>query len=262
MNLLFTICGRAGSKGVKSKNCRDFLDIPIAYYTLAAYQEFLCEYRDEFDKISLALNTDSAILKEQFENTTVEYIDIVREENLCGDFVAKADVICDTLCKAEGKTGDSYQMIVDLDLTSPLRTAQDIWGCVEKLMSFPNANVCYSVTNSRRQPHFNLVLKDKDGYLQTAIPSHYSTRQEAPESYDMNASIYAYRRNPLLNTREEDVFDGKCVGWLMKDTAVLDIDSEEDYELMQILARYFFEHDEKLHRIYQAAKCFTYNKRM
>lgn len=56
----------------------------------------------------------------------------------------------------------------------------------------------------------------------------------------MNASIYVYRTKALLQSKEKDIFAGKCVGWLMKDTAVLDIDSEEDYELMQILAKYFF----------------------
>ena len=34
MNYLFTICGRAGSKGLKSKNISDFDGIPLVYYTV------------------------------------------------------------------------------------------------------------------------------------------------------------------------------------------------------------------------------------
>ena len=31
MRLLFTICGRAGSKGIKNKNLRDFVGKPLMY---------------------------------------------------------------------------------------------------------------------------------------------------------------------------------------------------------------------------------------
>lgn len=65
------------------------------------------------------------------------------------------------------------------------------------------------------------------------------TRQDAPQCFDMNASIYAYKREPLLNNVNNSIFDGRAVAWVMKDTAVLDIDSEEDFELLQILAGYF-----------------------
>ena len=44
MNILFTICARAGSKGVKSKNARDFLGYPLVYYTLSVYDGFCRNY--------------------------------------------------------------------------------------------------------------------------------------------------------------------------------------------------------------------------
>ena len=253
MKILFTICARAGSKGVKSKNSRLFLDIPISYYTLTAYNGFLNKYGNQFEVIQLALNTDSEELKQQCDDSMLEYVYIPRTELLGGDRVAKADVICDTLKKVEVKTGHEYDFVVDLDLTSPLRTVDDIYGCLNKAIAYKDANVAYSVTNSRRQPCFNMVQEDGEGYMKIIIPSQYISRQEAPKTYDMNASIYVYRREPLLNTLNQDVFDGKCVGWIMKDTAVLDIDTEEDYELMQVLAKYFFEKDSELREIYNGA---------
>ena len=36
MNVLFTICGRAGSKGFKNKNLKMFLGVPLVYYSIAA----------------------------------------------------------------------------------------------------------------------------------------------------------------------------------------------------------------------------------
>lgn len=253
MKILFTVCARAGSKGVKSKNSRLFLDVPICYYTLSAYKLFCNKYKNQFEVIQLALNTDSDELVKQFEDSNVDYIYIPRTEELGGDRVAKADVICDTLKKVEDITNCEYDYVVDLDLTSPLRTSEDIKGCIDKIVEYKDANVAYSVTNSRRQPAFNMVMQDKDGYMKVVVPSNYVSRQEAPETFDMNASIYAYRREPLLNTTTKDVFDGKCVGWVMKDTAVLDIDSEEDFELMQVLAKYFFEKDDMMKEICNGA---------
>ena len=48
MNLLVTLCARAGSKGVKSKNSRLFLGSPLVYYTLSAYDGFVKEYGKYF----------------------------------------------------------------------------------------------------------------------------------------------------------------------------------------------------------------------
>ena len=36
MNLLFTVCARAGSKGFQNKNVRGFLGHPLSYYTMSA----------------------------------------------------------------------------------------------------------------------------------------------------------------------------------------------------------------------------------
>ena len=254
MNLLFTMCARAGSKGVKSKNIRDFLGVPICGYSIAAIELFVEKYAANYARIDIALNTDSKDLKQQFDKTGITYMYVPRTEALAGDFAAKADVICDTLRKVEQMNLCQYDFVVDIDLTSPLRTEEDINNCIKKMGNDSNANVCYSVTNSRRQPHFNLVLENSKGYLETAIKSNYKTRQEAPKSYDMNASIYVYRRAPLLKTEEKDVFSGDCLGSVMMDTAVLDIDSEDDYELMQVLAEYFVTKNSLIKRVFEKGK--------
>ena len=58
MNILFTLCGRAGSKGVKGKNARDFLDIPLVWYSMAGIKLFIERYSGS-DHIDVVLNTDS-----------------------------------------------------------------------------------------------------------------------------------------------------------------------------------------------------------
>ena len=55
MNILFTLCGRAGSKGVKGKNARDFLDVPLVWYSMANIALYIEEYAGE-DDIKIVLN--------------------------------------------------------------------------------------------------------------------------------------------------------------------------------------------------------------
>ena len=55
MNILFTLCGRAGSKGVKGKNARDFLDIPLAWYSVAGITLYI-------EKYGSSVNTNNVVV--------------------------------------------------------------------------------------------------------------------------------------------------------------------------------------------------------
>lgn len=244
MNLLFTICARAGSKGVKSKNIRAFCGRPILYYTLAAYQLFFEKYAAIYQDIALAVNTDSRELVEQMASSGIPYVYIAREEDLAGDYVSKMSVIRDTLLKVEEQAKKCYDITVDLDLTSPIRTAEDIKGTIDALLADENADISYSVTESRRSPYFNMVCKKENGYYNTVFKSEFVSRQQVPECFDMNASIYAYNRRYLLQGQANE---RNAVIWRMLNTAVLDIDSEEDYELLGILLQHFAGKREEIH---------------
>ena len=62
MNILFTVCGRAGSKGFKNKNLKKLNGIPLVYYTLSAIRLYMDKH--ETDNVTVALNTDSEELKQ------------------------------------------------------------------------------------------------------------------------------------------------------------------------------------------------------
>ena len=243
MNILFTLCGRAGSKGVKGKNARDFLTVPLVWYSMAG----IALYKEQYGQnncIDVVLNTDSEDLIQLVK--PIKDIDVVilrREESLGGDKVPKVAVILDCLTRSEAFFKKQYDMVVDLDITSPLRTVRDIKNAIDKKKIRSEVDVVYSVTPSRRNPYFNMV-KEENGLFCKAIPSNFTTRQEAPQFYDMNASIYAYSPFALKNKEQATFFNSNCDGVVMADTGVLDIDSEEDYELMQVIAKYLFSKNE------------------
>ena len=257
MNILFTVCGRAGSKGVKGKNARDFLDVPLVWYSMAGIKLYIEKYVKYEDHVDVVLNTDSEDLIKLVEQVKCMNVGILRRDaSLAGDKVAKSVVIKDCLIRAEKLYDCHYDVVVDLDITSPLRTVQDIKNTIDRKIKRTDVNVVYTVALSRRNPYFNMV-KEENGFFCKAIPSNFTTRQEAPVFYDMNASIYAYSPKSLHHDDNFTIFSC-CDAVMMKDTGILDIDSEEDYELMQVIAKYLFENDTNFQQTYQ--KTLSWNK--
>lgn len=254
MNILFTLCGRAGSKGVKGKNARDFMDIPLCWYSMAGIALYIKQNTTANDHIDIVLNTDSEDLIRLVESASELPVTVLRrDESLAGDRVPKVAVILDSLIRAENTFNTNYDVVVDLDITSPLRKVEDIKNAVERKISRPEVDVVYSVAPSRRNPYFNMV-KEENGFFCKAIPSNFTTRQEAPVFYDMNASIYAYSPKALKEKDHATFFNSNCDAVVMQDTGILDIDSEEDYELMQVIAKYLFENSDNYKETFELAK--------
>lgn len=234
MNILITICGRAGSKGVKNKNIREFLGKPLVNFTIGAANLFK-EKNTDYD-IDVCINSDSIELLKIAELNKI--IGIKRQEELAQDNSPKLPVIRHSLEYMEDRLGKKYDFIIDLDITSPLRKVEDIENALNKSMENEKVDVVFSVVNARRNPYFNMV-EMVDNQVRKVKDSNFVARQQAPKVYDMNASIYCYKRDSLIRRLQNSPFDGICDIILMKDTAVLDVDSEEDFELMSILAEYF-----------------------
>ncbi len=192
MNILFTVCARAGSKGLKNKNLKMLSGRPLVYYTLSAIRSYMDAHPDVTAEV--ALNTDSLELIDQVEGQNlVENVIIVKRENeLAGDTSAKVHVIQDTYRKCS-KQVKKYDFVVDLDLTSPLRRLCDIERAIDRMVSDKTYDVVFSVVKSRRSPYFNMVELKNDGYFRKICDSDFTARQQAPATYELNASMYVYR---------------------------------------------------------------------
>lgn len=239
MNILFTICGRAGSKGAKGKNIRNFMEHPLVYYTLSVVDLYCRRHKNDC-RCDIALSTDSPELIELVKKTNLDVFIVNRCKELSGDFVAKFDVIKDCAKKAEAFYQAEYDMVVDLDITSPLRKYKDLESVIAKKTERPEIDLVFTVTEARRNPYFNMV-SEQNGSYSAVIPSNYVSRQQAPAVYDMNASIYAYSRCYIHSDKNSKDRTADIV--MMQDTAVLDIDSDNDFEMMQLLAEYFYKTD-------------------
>lgn len=238
-SVLITICGRAGSKGFKNKNLKTFLGTPLVYYTAAIAEDFKKRLAEECET-TICLNTDSKDLQKLVNNKykNIELID--RAEELGGDKVPKMAVWHNSLDIIESRINKKFDYVIDLDITSPLRQIDDVVNAFKTKLSRSDCQLVYSVCESRRNPYFNMV-KLENGFASKFAQSNFTTRQEAPSVYDMNASIYVIDAEYLRNDKENMLLNAKSTIYEMYDTAVLDIDSEQDFEMMEVIAKYLFE---------------------
>lgn len=251
MNLLFTLCARAGSKGIKGKNAGDLAGLPLAYYTLAVIDLYKEAHPD--DDIDVVLSTDSDELMELVEASGIDHLNVGRPEELAGDKVAKIDAIRYAFQEAESRTGKHYDAVIDLDNTSPLRTLDDLERVVEKRCS-SMVPVIFTVVPARRNPWFNMVI-EQDGVCKKVLESDFIARQQAPEVFDMNASIYAYSREFMQSDTPLSI-EG-CEYVIMTDTGVLDLDRPDDLKLMEAIAAYLFDNDQGMHAVRVRAEELT-----
>lgn len=228
MTKICTICARGGSKGVKNKNLRALLGKPlIAHSILQAKESKL------FDVIAFSSDSDE-ILKVAKEYG-VDYI-VKRPDELATDTAAKVPVIQHCVREVEKLSNVTFDLITDIDATSPLRSVEDLQNAVQKLENDQVASNLITAAPARRSPYFNLVEETVDGYvhLSKSLDNAVVRRQDAPKAYDMNASIYVWKRDAFFDC--QSVFTDKTLLYVMPEERSQDIDSELDFEIVQLLA--------------------------
>ena len=230
MKRLCSVCARGGSKGVLNKNIRPLLGKPLLIHSLdQARQSGL------FDCI--VVSSDSPKILQLAEEWGVDHA-IERPEELATDFAPKLPVIQHCFQTAETLSGMTFDIAVDLDATSPLRNQADLKGVVDLLESHDSTTNVITGVPARRSPYFNLVELDESGrvHLSGKRPVAMKTilrRQDAPPCFDLNASIYAWWRDSLLNDRRL-IQTGTSL-FVMPEERSVDIDSELDFRWVEFL---------------------------
>ncbi|MFX1483471.1 MAG: cytidylyltransferase domain-containing protein [Promethearchaeota archaeon] len=152
MRILGTICARGGSKGVKNKNIRELDGKPLIYYTINTLREW-----GKADRI--VCSTDSPEIAKLANKYGAE-TPFLRPKDLASDTAPKIPVIKHALHYCENEEGVNYDVVVDLDPTSPIRTTSDIDGALQNFID-KKADVLYSVTEAKKNPYFNMVELDE-----------------------------------------------------------------------------------------------------
>lgn len=221
-----TICVRGGSKGVPAKNWRLLSGLPLYVHSINQARE-----SGLFDKI--VISSDAPEVLEHALDFGADMV-VQRPADLATDTAGKVPAIAHAVESAEHYFSLTFDTCVDLDATSPLRLPEDIAGAVA-LLENSNCESVITGAEAHRSPYFNLVEEDEHGIVSTAksLPQGVLRRQDAPKTYDMNASVYVWKRDSLISQKR--VFFESTRIFVMPAERSFDIDSELDFKIVEML---------------------------
>ncbi|HYC67376.1 acylneuraminate cytidylyltransferase family protein [Brevundimonas sp.] len=222
-SVLAVIPARGGSKGLPGKHLMPLGGRPLIAWTIEAARRSRCIDR-------LILSSDDAEIMAAAGGLGCE-APFQRSPELSGDHASSIDVALDALDRAPG-----YQVVVLLQPTSPLRTADDIDGALHRMEQL-QAPSCVSVCEAPNHPWLTFA-QDGQGRLDPfASPPRGASlrRQDLPPAWVLNGAVYAADAAWL---RREQAFlrPGETAAWEMPVERSVDIDTLADFRAAERLA--------------------------
>lgn len=221
-SVLAVIPARGGSKGVPRKNIREVGGKPLIAWTIEEAKK--SKYIDR-----LILSSEDAEIIEVAKRWGCE-VPFIRPEELAQDDTPGVETVLHTIKMLPG-----YDFVLLLQPTSPLRSVDDIDGCLEKCIE-TKANSCVTVTEAAKSPFWMYYLNEQD-LLEPIIKTDkkYNNRQELPTLYELNGAVYVANKNWLINNRS--FRSEHTTAYIMPKERSVDIDSEIDFGFIEFLLR-------------------------
>jgi len=160
---------------------------------------------------------------------------ILRPKKLSNDQSSKVDAIQHALLMSENKFNQSFDLIVDLDVTSPLRSTNDISKAIKMFLKKKPGNLV-SGTEAKKNPYFNQVMFRNNKLSVVKKPKkRIVRRQDAPKIFDLNASIYIWSRKNLLSSKR--LINEKTIFYKMPSISSIDIDNKLDFMMVSYILK-------------------------
>jgi CMP-N,N'-diacetyllegionaminic acid synthase len=214
------IPARGGSKGLPRKNLRLLGGLPLIVHTIrAAQQARLLDL--------VVVSTEDPEIAQVAREAGATVVD--RPPELATDVVQNTDVVRHVL----GVTAASFNRVVLLQPTSPLRGGEAIDACL-KLLDHGDTRSAMTVTTVDHPPGKTMGL-DESGAVQpfTNWADMEARRQDLPVLYRQNGAVYALRVNDFLAHNRFIV--SPCRVHLMSAAQSVDIDTEFDLQMAEKL---------------------------
>lgn len=229
MNTLGLITARGGSKSIPKKNIAPLAGKPLLAHT--------CEAARQSGVLSrVVLSTDDAEIADVGRACGVE-VPFMRPAEISGDDAKSIDVALhaiDWLAENEGWHAD---VLVLLQPTSPLRTAQHIAEALD-VLNQTGADTVVSVVEVPHRFSPYSVMRLEAGRLhhfwEGPLPFDRFRRQSVPVLYARNGPALLLTRVPVLQERRS--FYGEHVApYVMGEQDSVDIDTPLDLQIAEFL---------------------------
>ncbi|MDT3698276.1 MAG: acylneuraminate cytidylyltransferase family protein [Thermincola sp.] len=213
--VLGIIPARGGSKGIPRKNIKLLAGKPLIAWTIEEAKK--SQYLDRF-----ILSSEDAEIITTAKSWGCE-APFVRPAELARDDTPGIDPVMHALFQI----GEHFDYVVLLQPTSPLRTVEDIDGCICFCVQ-EGAPACVSVSLTDKHPYWMHIL-DKRHRLHPLFPTAQSIqrRQDLPPVYIENGAVYVAQKDFLLNTKS--FTGGDTLAYVMLPERSWDIDNESDF---------------------------------
>ena len=221
--VIATVCARGGSKGLPGKNLLPLAGRPLIVHTIE--QALACP---GIDGVHVSTDDELIAAVSREAGALVPYL---RPAELATDEAPKLPAIEHLVAHLES-TGLRVDTVVDLQPTSPLRTAGDI---AQALSLLGDADLVASVTEPSHNPYYTLAESGEGGWLQLCKPADFARRQDAPAVWGLNGAIYVWRRAALQKAVTHGFWSVRIRPYPMPRHRSVDIDDLEDFEWAQWL---------------------------
>lgn len=223
--ILGLIPARGGSKRLPRKNILPLAGKPLIAWTIEA----------ALGSASLSkviVSTDNQEIARVAKRHGAE-VPFMRPQELASDNAAGLDVMLHALRSLESM-GETYDYLLNLQPTSPLRTSEDIDEAVQTLIR-NQADAVISVCETDHPPEWSNTLPADNSLGAFFRPGIRSTRsQDLPTSYRLNGAIYLFDCQRLLQSESLDM-DDKAYAYIMPRERSIDIDTGMDFRVAQAM---------------------------
>jgi CMP-N,N'-diacetyllegionaminic acid synthase len=218
--VLGLVPARAGSKGVPGKHLRLLGARPLLQYTAEAALASRQLSR-------VVLSTDDERIAALGRRCGLD-VPFRRPPDLAQDDTPMLPVVRHALQSLEA-TGNRYDAVCLLQPTSPLRTPEDIDGCIELLLtSGADAVVTTLPVPPEHNPHW-VYLTDDTGALRlsTGARTPIPCRQQLPAAVHREGSVYVTRTRVVVE--QGSLYGERLVGYPIAPERSVNIDDPEDW---------------------------------
>lgn len=221
MKILYLIPARAGSKGLPQKNIKILGAKPLIEYTI----DFVLDNIKENDELCISTNDVEVVRLCNELNVAIPF---VRPDELASDTASTYDVIIHAIKHYENNN-KHFDLVLLLQPTSPFRSQIDFENLIKNYND--DLEMVVSVKSSKENPYFTLFEENDNGFLDKSKKGNFQRRQDCPEVFAFNGSMYLIRVDAL---KKRPISEFKKIKKLiMPEERSIDIDTMADWVLAE-----------------------------
>lgn len=226
MKSIAIVPARSGSKGLVDKNIRNLNGKPLIWYSIQAAIESDC-----FDEVMVSTESEKYADIARACGASVPFL---RSEALSSDQANSWDTVHEVIENYKD-LGKEFDVVMLLQPTSPLRTADDIKEAFS-ILKDKCADSVVSVCEVDHSPLWSNVLPE-NGCLEGFIRSEVKNigRQKLPTYYRINGAIYLTKISENIG---KNLYSNTGYAYVMPRVKSIDIDTELDFKMAEYIMMY------------------------